>query len=236
MLISIIIPVYNEEKTIEKVIKNVESVKFPMGIEKEIVIVNDGSSDNTHKILEQITAHTKINQKNTGKGGAVKKGMSVCRGDFIIVQDADLEQNPHDIPSLLLPVYNKECDVVFGSRFLIGYKPNSVKMYLHYLINKCFTVLANLITGLSTTDIWTGYKLYSRKSMQCILPALQSNGIEFELEIAVLLGKNNLAVQDVAVTYQPRWYDEGKKTNWKQGLYSLAKLVQFSMTLKKIRQ
>lgn len=230
MLLSIIIPVYNEENTIEKVVQNVESVLFPQDIKTEIIIVNDGSSDGTEMVLKNIKGHTVITQQNTGKGGAVRAGMKVAKGDFIIVQDADLEQNPHDIPRLLMPVYNRECDVVFGSRFIVGYKPNGLKMTLHYLINKSFTFLANLITGISTTDIWTGYKLYSRNAVDKILPVYKSNGIEFELEISVLLSKFKLKVKDVPVTYKPRWYNEGKKTNWTQGIYSLLMLIKFTTT------
>lgn len=228
MLISIVIPVYNEENTIEKVIRNVEAVVFPHDIKTEIIIVNDGSSDGTEEVLRGIKGHTVINQSNTGKGGAVRTGMKAARGEFVIVQDADLEQNPNDIPRLLMPVYNHECDVVFGSRFLVGYKPNGLKMTIHYFINKGFTYLANLITGISTTDIWTGYKLYSRNAVEKILPLYKSNGIEFELEISVLLSKFKFKVKDVPVTYQPRWYNEGKKTNWTQGIYSLLMLLKFS--------
>lgn len=230
MLLSVIIPVYNEEKTIEKVVQNVESVVFPQDIRTEIIIVNDGSSDGTELVLKSMNRHTIINQLNTGKGGAVRAGMKASKGDFVIIQDADLEQNPHDIPQLLKPVYNRECDVVFGSRFIVGYKPKGLKMTLHYFINKGFTFLANLITGISTTDIWTGYKLYSREAVNRILPVYKSNGIEFELEISVLLSKFKFKVKDVPVTYKPRWYNEGKKTNWTQGIYSLLMLLKFTKT------
>lgn len=234
MLISIIIPVYNEMQTIKGVIENVESVQFPHGIEKEIIIVNDGSTDGTASVLEGVTRHQVINQSNTGKGGAVRAGMLAAKGDFVIVQDADYEQNPHDIPRLLEPVYRGECDVVFGSRFLQGYKPRGLKMNLHYFVNQCYTKLLNVITGIATTDIWTGYKLYSRASVDKILPIYKSNGIEFELEVSVLLGKFGLKVRDVPVSYNPRWYDEGKKTNWIQGVYSLIKLLEFSTLRVKI--
>lgn len=227
-LLSIIIPVYNEAATVAQVLKRVEEARLPDGMAREIVVINDGSTDQTAEILKQFVGrHQVIHTSNTGKGGAVRKGFSLSLGDYVVVQDADLEQDPNDFPGLLAPIIKGEADVVFGSRFLGAYKPISLIMNVHYMSNKLFTHLTNLLTGYRTTDVWTGYKMYSRKSLNAVLPHLRSNGIEFELEITVLLSKFGMKVKDVPISYVPRWYQEGKKTNWKQALTSLRKLLGF---------
>lgn len=228
-ILSIIVPVYNEERTILQVIERLEASILPEGIDREIIIINDGSVDATRSLLEPISRrHTVIHSDNTGKGGAVRKGFHLSKGDFIVVQDADLEQNPDDFGVLIAPILYRQADVVFGSRFMGAYKPLSLLMNIHYLMNKLFTVITNLLTGYKTTDVWTGYKMYSRNSLNGILPHLCADGIEFELEVAIILGKKNYKVVDVPISYVPRWYAEGKKTNWKQALVSLWMLVKFS--------
>lgn len=227
-LLSIIIPAYNEAQTIEQVIRRVETSQLPPGFEREIIVVNDGSTDQTAEILKRFEdKHHVLHTSNSGKGGAVRRGFAICRGDYIIVQDADLEQNPNDFPALLKPILDGEADTVFGSRFLGAYKPLTLVMNLHYMTNKAFTYATNLLTGYRTTDVWTGYKMYSRKALNAVLPHLRSDGIEFELEVAVLLGKCGMRIRDVPISYVPRWYEEGKKTDWKQGLRSLWKLLGF---------
>lgn len=229
-LLSIIVPIYNEERTIQQVIHRLETIKLPNGIEREIIIINDGSTDNTQILLESYNSrHVVINTTNTGKGGAVRKGFRLSKGNYIVVQDADLEQDPNDFNALLNPIINKEADVVFGSRFIGTYKPRSLIMNLHYLLNLIFTKMSNLISGNKTTDVWTGYKMYSRNSLDAILPHLSTDGIEFELEVSVILGKKKFRVVDVPISYDPRWYSEGKKTNWRQALTSLIMLIIFSL-------
>lgn len=187
-LLSIIVPVYNEELTILQVIERIQASKLPEGFEREIIIINDGSTDRTQSLLENYSErHTVIHSANTGKGGAVRKGFKLAKGDYIVVQDADLEQNPDDFGTLIQPISAGQADVVFGSRFLGAYRPISLLMNLHYLINKMFTWITNILTGYRTTDVWTGYKMYSRRALDAILPALTADGIEFELEVAVLL-------------------------------------------------
>src|SRR5574340_65361 len=157
-LLSIIIPVYNEEQTIEQVVSRVETSYLPASFAREIIIVNDGSTDQTAKILKQFEGrHRVLHTKNSGKGGAVRKGFALSRGDYVIVQDADLEQNPNDFPELLKPILGGEADAVFGSRFLGTYKPLTLTMNLHYFTNKVFTHATNFLTGHNTTDVWTGY-------------------------------------------------------------------------------
>jgi glycosyltransferase involved in cell wall biosynthesis len=227
-LLTIIIPVFNEEATINQVINCLENSRLPDGFEREIIIINDGSSDKTFELIGCYSdRHIVINQANSGKGAAVRKGFYLSKGDFIVVQDADLEQNPDDFSNLIQPILAGASDVVFGSRFAGAYRPESTKMYLHYLVNKFFTSMVIVFTGYKITDVWTGYKMYSRKAINIILPSLTSDGIEFELEVAILLAKNGLRVSDVPIAYHPRWYEEGKKTNWRQAVTSMRKLLAF---------
>ncbi|RTL56008.1 MAG: glycosyltransferase family 2 protein [Rhodocyclaceae bacterium] len=228
-ILSIIVPAYNEERTIQQVIERIQTSKLPENFTREIIIINDGSTDLTRTIVDSYAErHTVIHSINTGKGGAVRKGFHLSKGDYIVVQDADLEQNPDDFVDLIKPIADGQADVVFGSRFLGSYRPISLLMNLHYLTNKAFTVIANVITGYRTTDVWTGYKMYSRRALDAILPALTADGIEFELEVTVLLSKKGMRVADVPISYVPRWYAEGKKTNWRQALVSLRKLFEYS--------
>ena len=228
--LSIIIPVYNEALTVALIIKRVEDCLLPQGFNREIIIINDGSTDGTADVLKQFEkSYVVVHTRNFGKGGAVRQGFQISKGDFIVVQDADLEQNPDDFRALLEPIVRGDADTVFGSRFLGAYTPLSLTMSAHYRVNRLFTSLTNLLTGYRITDVWTGYKMYSRKALNSILPHLKSDGIEFELEVAVILSKLNLRVADVAISYVPRWYDEGKKTNWKQAVVSFAKLLSFKL-------
>lgn len=228
MLLTIIVPAYNEAPTINRVIDCLETTSLPDGFEREIIIINDGSYDATSEFLQRYASrHIIINQANAGKGAAVRKGFFLSKGDLIIVQDADLEQNPDNFSDLVKPILAGESDVVFGSRFSGTYRPKSIKMYLHYSINKFFTFVVSILTGYQITDVWTGYKMYSRSALNAILPSLTSDGIEFELEVAILLAKNGLHVSEVPISYDPRWYSEGKKTNWRQALFSLRKLFFF---------
>ena len=227
--LSVIIVVYNEHSTVEEVIHKVEAVSID-GMEKEILIVDDCSTDGTRDVLKKYEDRYDItyHPKNTGKGGAVRTGFSRANGDYVIVQDADVEQNPQDFPALLQPILDGKADVTFGSRFAGKYLPDSLVMSVHYKINRFFTIVCNLLTGYCTTDMWTGYKMYTRKAIDAIHPHLTSTGIEIEPEVTILLSKTGFRVVDVPITYVPRWYDEGKKTNWKQAIRSFMKMIGFA--------
>lgn len=228
-LLSIIIPVYNERRTIAKVIERVAAAKLPAGFSREMIIVNDGSTDGTKEVLKKFELeHQIIHQQNTGKGGATRTGFRRAKGDYIIVQDADLEQDPNDFSKLLEPILQGKTDVVFGSRFMGQYKPRSFTLNLHYFINKFFTVVCNVLSGYHTTDMWTGYKMYSRRSLDAFLPHLTSNGVAFEPEITILLAKLGFRITDVPISFNPRWYEEGKKMNWQQAIRSFYKMVGFA--------
>lgn len=229
-MLSIIVPAYNEEASVASVVEKIETSTLPADFKREIIIINDGSTDRTGEILSQFSErHTVINQENTGKGGAVRRGFALAKGDYVIVQDADLEQNPEEFPSLLAPILNGQADIVFGSRFMgNNYKPRNVTMAAHYRVNRLFSILVRVLSGMSSTDVWTGYKMYSRHALNKLLPNLRSQGIEFELEVAVLSRKLKLHVVDVPISYAPRWYDEGKKTNLRQAINSLGMLLTFA--------
>lgn len=227
--LSIIIPVYNEHATIAKVIERVERVALPVGFDREIIIINDGSTDGTRETLKPFENRlTVVHQKNTGKGGATRAGFHCAAGDYIIVQDADLEQDPNDFVKLLAPLLAGEADVVFGSRFMGKYIPRALIMNIHYLMNRFYTIVCNILSGYHTTDMWTGYKMYTRRALDAFLPHLTSDGVAFEPEIQILLSKLGFRIVDVPISYNPRWYAEGKKMNWKQAVQSFYKMIGFA--------
>lgn len=228
-LLSIIVPVYNERRTIQEVVRRVEAAPVSL-MRKELIIVDDDSTDGTRQLLGQYEGrHTVVyHERNLGKGGAVRTGLRLAKGDYVIVQDADLEQEPKDFPGLLQPLLDGRADVVFGSRFSGQYLPRAFLMSAHYLVNRFFTLTCNLLSGYRTRDMWTGYKMYSRRALDAFLPHLRSNGIEFEPEITLLLAKLGFRIMDVPITYRPRWYAEGKKTNWKQALRAYVKMLGFA--------
>ncbi|MEK7630458.1 MAG: glycosyltransferase family 2 protein [Patescibacteria group bacterium] len=229
-LLTIIIPVYNEEKTIAKVIERVKNARLPDGFERELIIINDGSKDGTAEALKPFeSTHQVVHQKNTGKGGAVRRGFHMAKGDFIIVQDADLEQDPNDFANLLQPLLRKEVDVVFGSRFMGKYIPKKLIMNIHYLMNRLYTIVCNILSGYHTTDMWTGYKMYSRHALDAFLPHLTSDGVAFEPEIQILLSKLGFKIVDVPISYNPRWYAEGKKMNLRQAFKPMWKMFGFAL-------
>lgn len=228
--LSIIIPVYNEHATIAKVIERVERVALPVGFDREIIIINDGSTDGTRETLKPFeNRFTVVHQKNTGKGGAARAGFHRAAGDYIIVQDADLEQDPNDFVKLLAPLLAGEADVVFGSRFMGKYIPRALIMNIHYLMNRFYTIVCNILSGYHTTDMWTGYKMYTRRALDAFLPHLTSDGVAFEPEIQILLSKLGFKIVDVPISYNPRWYAEGKKMNLRQAFKPMAKMFGFAM-------
>lgn len=214
--LSVIVPVFNEEKTINKVINKILSANFPF--EFEIIIVNDGSTDNTYKILDRIK-NEKIKiinfKKNYGKGFAIKTGIENCSGDVVIVQDADLEYNPKEIKKLYFRV-DKNHKVVYGSRFLgsiYGMKP------CNFLANKFLTLLINIIYGSNLTDTQTCYKCIHRDIFRDL--NLFSNGFEIESEITSKILKKGYKIKEVPIKYKARTRKEGKKIGWKDGFKNI---------------
>ena len=230
--ISIVIPVFNEEKTLEKIIAAVESADV-FGLEKEIILVDDGSTDKSREILENYEDKHKVlyHKKNQGKGAALKTGFSQATGDIILVQDADLEYDPDEYSEILKPILDSKADVVFSSRFL-SHRPHRVLYYWHSLGNKFLTGLSNMLTNLNLTDIESCYKIFTKEILDQIKPKLKSKrfGIEPELvaRVAKLARRNKCRVYEVGISYSGRTYAEGKKIGWKDGLATVWHVIRFN--------
>ncbi len=215
MKLSIIIPVYNEEKTILEVIDRVLDAGIP-GVKKEIIVVDDGSTDSTREKLKNIkTVKIILHKKNQGKGAAVKTGIKNSTGDYIIIQDADLEYNPKYIEFLIKPIQEGKAKVVYGTR--LKRMPNlkgeekTLQFLTHYFGNRFLSFIASILFGQWITDIETGYKLFPKKAVESI--KLNAKGFEFEPEITSKLMKQGYKIKEVSITANPRGYDEGKKLN-----------------------
>lgn len=228
MKLSVVIPVFNEANTISEIIDRVKKIKL-RAIDKEIIVVDDGSTDGTKKVLEKISGiKTVFCENNIGKGHAVRMGMSQAAGDMVLIQDADLEYGPEDYPNLIQPILDHRSEVVYGSRF-IGGEPHRVLHFHHYLANKLITFLSNLFTNLNLTDIEVGYKVFTKKAVETILPHLKSDRFGIEVELTARVAKANLSVYEVGISYHGRTYDEGKKINWKDGLAALWHILRFNL-------
>ena len=222
MKISIVIPVYNEEKTVQEMISKVRQIPF----EKEIIVVDDGSTDKTAEILHSLQGDTLIllrHERNKGKGAALRTGFSRASGDIIIIQDADLEYNPEDYQALLQPILERKADVVYGSRFLSG--PHRVLFFWHFAGNKFLTFLSNILSNLNLSDMETGYKVFKKEVLNQI--KLKSNRFGFEPEFTIKIAKKKMRVYEVPIGYYGRDYSEGKKITWKDGLAAIYALFRF---------
>ncbi|MDO8594567.1 MAG: glycosyltransferase family 2 protein [bacterium] len=229
-LLSIVIPAFNEKHTILEILKRIEAVSLA-GVQKEIVIVDDASTDGTREILQQIrnpSVKVFFQEKNQGKGAAIRRGFGEVHGDFIIIQDADLEYDPEEYQKLLSPMQKGVADVVFGSRF-VGGEPHRVLYALHYIANKCLTLFSNLLTGLNLSDMESCYKAFTREALQAIRGELKSNRFGIEPELVARVAKKKLRVYEVGISYYGRTYEEGKKINWKDGVSALWAIVKFNL-------
>ncbi len=230
MKLSIVIPVYNEAATISKIVDLVRSVD--VGMDKEIVLVDDCSSDGTRDVLKKMAdaqsdLKVHFHDVNRGKGAALRTGFSAATGDFVLIQDADLEYDPHEYPRLLQPIVDGHADVVYGSRFLGG-GAHRVVFYWHYLGNKLLTTLSNMTTNLNLTDMEVCYKVFKREVIQGI--PLKENRFGFEVEITAKVARRKLKIYEVPISYYGRDYSEGKKIGWKDGFSALRCIVKYAFS------
>jgi glycosyltransferase involved in cell wall biosynthesis len=228
--LSIIIPAYNEAGTIGDLLARVTAAALPGGMEKEIIVVDDFSTDGTREFLETVRASATVilHPANRGKGAAIRTGLKAATGDFTVIQDADLEYDPADYPRLLAPLLADEADVVYGSRFLRGRRSSGTRWW-HYGINRALTLISNACSGLSLTDMETCYKLFSRKVLQDVGPRLVSNRFEFEPEITARIARAGYRITEVAVSYAYRPFGKGKKIGWRDGIATLWAILRFNI-------
>ncbi len=224
MQISVVIPVYNEVSTIREIVVRVQAVD----LEKEIIIIDDGSTDGTRELLQEITlSHDNVrvlyHDRNQGKGAALRTGFEGATGDIVIIQDADLEYDPREYPVLLAPILDGRADIVYGSRFLGG--PHRVLFFWHYLGNKFLTLLSNALTNLNLTDMETCYKVFRREVLNDI--QLRSNRFGFEPEFTAKIAKKGFRIYETSISYSGRTYAEGKKISWKDGVKAIFAIIWF---------
>lgn len=223
-------PVYNEQATLRTVVEKVLSVP---DIPIELICVDDGSRDGSREILGQLQdehpqqVRVLLQPQNMGKGAALRRGIQEATGNFVIIQDADLEYDPHDYPRLLDPLIQEKADVVYGSRFL-GSGPHRVLYFWHSMGNWLLTLLSNCLTNINLSDMETCYKVFRREVVQAI--PLQENRFGFEPEITVKVAKRRLRIYEVGISYSGRTYEEGKKIGWKDGFRALWCLLKYSIT------
>jgi glycosyltransferase involved in cell wall biosynthesis len=226
MKISIIIPCYNEINTIEKII---DKILLQEDFDKEIIVIDDNSTDGTRDLLKSIKGKYNkliINSKNYGKGYSIKKGISNATGEIILIQDADLEYDPSDYERLIRPIILNNADVVFGSRFA-GAEEKRVLFFWHSLGNKFLTLLSNMLTNLNLTDMESGYKVFKSDVIKNI--SLNENRFGFEPEITAKISRENLRIYEVGIKYYGRKYSDGKKITWKDGISAIKCIIKYNL-------
>ena len=247
-MVSVVIPAYNERATIEEILVRVQDVDLP----KEIIVVDDASTDGTRELLAEVGlrsdgVHSELllprsgarlsthnirvffQEKNCGKGAALRRGFEEARGQIVVIQDADLEYDPQDLQRLIEPIDRGEADVVYGSRFLGG-GPHRVHLFWHYVGNRLLTLMSDMVTDLNLSDVWTCYKAFRREALEGL--RLEEDRFGFEQEITIKIAKNRWRVYEVPISYYGRAYSEGKKITWKDGIRALWCILRYSLSAK----
>ena len=226
MLVSVIIPCFNEKSTIEEIIYKVQKINFPL---KEIIIIDDCSTDGTREILKKINnpiIKIFFHTKNKGKGAALRTGFSKITGDICIIQDADLEYDPSEYPKLIKPILENKADVVFGSRFQGGL-PHRVDYFWHRVGNGFLTLLSNIFTDLNLSDMETCYKVFTKDVIKSL--KINENRFGFEPEITAKIAKEKVRAYEVGISYYGRTYAEGKKITWKDGIRAIYCILKYNL-------
>jgi glycosyltransferase involved in cell wall biosynthesis len=225
--LSVVIPCYNEIDTLAGVLQAV--IESP-GPEKEIIVIDDGSTDGTRKLLQEEfegkLARVIYQDKNQGKGAALRLGFAAATGDIVIVQDADLEYDPNDYPGMIEPILTNRADVVYGSRFT-GHRPHRVLYFWHRMGNGLLTFLSNMFTNLNLTDIETGYKAFRREVIQSI--EIEEDRFGVEPEITAKVARAKYRIYEVGIAYFGRTYSEGKKVDWKDGIRAVWCILKYNL-------
>lgn len=222
--ISVLIPVYNEKDSLLELLKRVEAVNF--GLEKEIILIDDYSTDGTKELYAQILHKILYHEKNQGKGAALRTGLKEATGDIIIIQDADLEYNPEDYVPLVEHIKNDEADVVYGSRFADKRNKGNF-LFLSFVANKTLTLMTQILFGTKLTDMETCYKAFKSEVIKDV--EIKSNRFDFEPEITAKVLKKKVRFHELPISYNARTNDEGKKIGWKDGVQAIFALIKFRL-------